>query len=115
VLREAPLGTYLGWNVTSAGVNKSKVCNYQGGWIPFELTRAARLAKGDPRPSLEERYVDHCTYVKRVCAAADRILAQGFLLQADHDSLIKAADASNVLRAPNQASCLAAGTATCLP
>jgi len=42
-------------------------------------------------------------------------LAQGFLLQADHDSLIKAADASNVLRAPNQASCLAAGTATCLP
>ena len=114
VLRDAPLGTYLGWNVTAAGVNKSKVCNYQGGWIPFEITRAARMAKGDPRPSLEERYGDHCTYVRRVCASADRILAEGFLLQADHDALIKAADASSVLRAPAQASCLVAGTATCL-
>jgi hypothetical protein len=90
------------------------VCNYQGGWVPFEITKAARLAKGDPRLSLEERYVDHCTYVKQVCAAADRILAQGFLLQADHDNLIKAADASSVLRVPGQASCLAPNTATCL-
>ena len=45
---------------------------------------------------------------------ADRIMAQGYLLQADHDNLIKAADASSVLRAANQASCLASGTATCL-
>jgi hypothetical protein len=30
--------------------------------------------------------------------AADNAMAQGYLLQADHDALIAAADASNVLR-----------------
>ena len=116
VLREAPLGTYLGWNVTAAGFNIGKVCNYQGGWVPFAIRRAERLVKGDPRLSLEERYGDHCTYVRQVCAAADRIMAQGFLLQADRDALIKAADASTVLRAPVQPSCLAAGqVVACLP
>ena len=104
VLREAPLGTYLGWNVTAAGVNKGKVCNYQGGWIPFAIARAERLAKGDPRLSLEERYgptgitLGHANYVALVRAAATRIVAQGFLLQADADALIAAADASNVLK-----------------
>ncbi len=98
VLRDAPLGTYLGWNVTAAGVNRSKVCNYQGGWIPFELTRAARLAKGDPRLSLEERYGTHDNYVRIVTDAAKRIMAQGFLLKADRDALVAAAAASNVLK-----------------
>ena len=84
--------------MTAAGVNKSKVCNYQGGWIPFEITRAARLAKGDPRLSLEERYGTHDNYVAIVTAAADRIMAQGFLLKADRDALVAAAAASNVLR-----------------
>ncbi|HTO96929.1 MAG TPA: alpha/beta hydrolase domain-containing protein [Myxococcales bacterium] len=109
VLRDAPLGTYLGWNVTATGFNKGKVCNYQGGWIPFALTKADRLSAGDPRPSLEERYVTHCNYVKLVCASADRIMAQGYLLQADRDALITGADASSVLRVPGQASCLVAG------
>jgi len=31
-------------------------------------------------------------------AAADDAMTQGYLLQADHDALIAAADASNVLR-----------------
>jgi len=98
VLRDAPLGTYLGWNVTAAGVNRSKVCNYQGGWIPFELTRAARMAKGDPRLSLEERYGTHDNYVRIVTEAANRIMAHGFLLEADRDALVAAAAASKVLK-----------------
>jgi hypothetical protein len=97
VLLEAPLGTYLGWNVTAAGFHKGKVCTYQGGWIPFARTKAERLAKGDPRLSLEERYGTHANYVAIARAAAARIVAQGFLLQADADVLIAAAEASNVL------------------
>ena len=97
VLLQAPLGTYLGWNVTATGFHKGKVCNYQGGWIPFAKTRAERLANGDPRLSLEERYGTHANYVSIVRAAAGRIVAQGFLLQADADALIAAAEASNVL------------------
>jgi hypothetical protein len=97
VLLQAPLGTYLGWNITASGFHKGQVCNYQGGWIPFAKTLAERMATGDPRPSLTERYGDHDGYVRAVTKAADDAMAQGFLLQADHDALIAAAAASNVL------------------
>jgi hypothetical protein len=59
---------------------------------------AERLATGDPRLSLQERYGNHAGYVAAVTAAADNALAQGYLLQADHDALIAAAAASNVLQ-----------------
>ena len=85
VLLKAPLGTYLGWNVTATGFHEGKVCNYQGGWIPFAKTRAERLANDDPRLSLQERYGDHAGYVNAVKAAAANALAQGFLLQEDAD------------------------------
>ena len=97
VLLQAPLGTYLGWNITATGFHKGQVCNYQGGWIPFARTLADRMVTGDPRLSLTERYGTHAAYVAAVTAAADSIMAQGFLLQADHDALIAAAAASNVL------------------
>jgi hypothetical protein len=98
VLRDAPLGTYLGWNITSAGFHKGQICSFTGGMIPFATTLAERLATGDPRPSLTERYGNHAGYVAAVTAAADNAMAQGFLLQADHDALIGAAAASNVLQ-----------------
>jgi hypothetical protein len=97
VLLKAPLGTYLGWNITASGFHKGKVCNYQGGWIPFAKTKAERDLTGDPRLSLEERYGTHAGYVAAVRKAAAEIVAQGFLLQADADALIAAAEASNVL------------------
>lgn len=98
VLRDAPLGTYLGWNITAAGFHKGQVCNYAGGMIPFARTKAERVAHEDPRPSLEERYGDHAGYVAAVAAAAHKAVAAGFLLEADSKALTAAADASNVLR-----------------
>lgn len=97
VLRLAPLGTYLGWNVTAAGFHKDQICNYAGGMIPFARTKTEREASGDPRLSLEERYGTHAGYVKAVEAAATRAVAAGFLLQADADALVKQAAASDVL------------------
>ena len=97
VLRDAPLGTYLGWNITAGGFHKGKICNYAGGMIPFAKTQAERLASGDPRLSLEERYGDHAGYVAAVRAAAANAVTQGFLLQSDADALIAQAAASNVL------------------
>ena len=73
VLRDAPLGTYLGWNITAAGFHKGQNCNYAGGMIPFAKTKAERLANEDPRPSLEERYGNHAGYV----AAVDSRRPQG--------------------------------------
>jgi len=57
-----------------------------------------RLAKNDPRLSLEERYGDHAGYVQAVQQAAENAVAQGFLLQADANTLITNATASMVLQ-----------------
>src|SRR5712675_941656 len=96
VLREAPLGTYLGWNVTAAGFHKGQLCNYAGGMIPFAKTKAERMANEDPRLSLEERYGSHDGYVQAVKTSAQKIVATGFLLQTDADAMIDAAATSNV-------------------
>jgi alpha/beta hydrolase family protein len=98
VLRDAPLGTYLGWNIVADGFFKGQICNYAGGMVPFATTRAERVASGDPRLSLEERYANHEGYVEAVKRAAAKAVSQGFLLQPDADALIAQASASNVLR-----------------
>ncbi|WP_393938775.1 alpha/beta hydrolase domain-containing protein [Piscinibacter sakaiensis] len=98
VLTMAPLGTYLGWNIGAAGFFAGQVCNYVGGYVPFARTRAERQQTGDPRPSLEERYVNHAGYVAAVREAARKAFEQGFLLAADRDSLVQAAEDSTVLK-----------------
>ena len=98
VLLQAPLGSYLGWNVTASGYLKGRACGFSGGFIPFAGTKAERLASGDPRPSLEERYGTHDGYVTRVKAAAERLVRQGFLLRDDADRMIAQAEAGNVLK-----------------
>ena len=97
VLRDAPLGTYLGWNIVATGFHQGKICNYAAGMIPFARTKAERTANNDPRLSLEERYTDHNGYVTAVRAAAAKAVSAGFLLQNDADKLISQATASNVL------------------
>jgi hypothetical protein len=97
----APLGTYLGWNITAGGArpfHQGQICDYTGGMVPFAKTKADRLANGDPRLSLEERYIDHAGYVDAVRKAAANAVAAGFLLQADADALIAQADSSLVLK-----------------
>jgi Alpha/beta hydrolase domain len=98
VLHDAPLGTYLGWNLTASGFHKGQICNYAGGMIPFAKTKAQRVANEDPRLSLEERYGSHAGYVAAVAAAARKAVAEGFLLEADATSLLAAAEASDVMR-----------------
>ena len=98
VLLQAPLGSYLGWNVTRGGFYKGHVCGFAGGFIPFAKTKVERVATGDPRLSLEERYKDHAGYVAVVKKAAESLVNQHFLLAEDAARLIQQAEASNVLR-----------------
>jgi hypothetical protein len=100
-LQMAPLGTYTGWNVISAGPFKGQMCQFGspvGGFIPFARTKAERTASGDPRLSLEERYHTHEGYVQAVTAAAHSLVKDGYLRDADAESMIKQADASTILR-----------------
>jgi hypothetical protein len=98
VLRQAPLGTYLGWNVTARGFDKGRICTLNGGYIPFAKTKSERLGAGDPRPSLEERYGTHEAYVARVKEAAGKAVAERFLLPEDANRLIAQAESSDVLK-----------------
>jgi hypothetical protein len=100
VLLDAPLGTYLGWNITADGArpfHKGQLCDYVGGMIPFAKTHDDRMVTHDPRLSLQERYGDHDGYVAAVRSAAANAVASGFLLQEDADALVAMAQASNVL------------------
>ena len=89
VQNDAPLGTYLGWNITAGPgdvqydgrpFHAGQVCNYVGGMVPFFKTKAQRLAAGDSRLSLEERYGTHAGYVAAVRRAADDAACKGYLL-----------------------------------
>ena len=98
VLHQAPLGTYLGWNVTAQGYLKGRECGLNGAFVPFAATKAERLANGDPRLSLEERYGSHEGYVAVVKRAAERNVRDRFLLPEDAARLIAQAEASDVLK-----------------
>jgi hypothetical protein len=100
-LLDAPLGTYLGWNITAGGdkpFHKDQICDYVGGMIPFARTAAERTANQDPRLSLQERYQNHAGYVAAVKKATERALKEGFLLAEDADRLVAQAQASAVLK-----------------
>jgi hypothetical protein len=94
----APLGTNTGWNVRAPGFRAPDLCGLSGSYIPFATTEAERLASGDPRRSLEERYGDHAGYVRAVRRAALQLLRQGFLLVEDVERYISDAEDSDVLR-----------------
>lgn len=98
VLQRAPLGTYLGWNVTATGYLKGRACGFAGCFIPFRRTKAERTAPGDPRLSLEERHGAHAAYVERVKAATKELVGERFLLPDDAARLIAEAEDGDVLR-----------------
>jgi hypothetical protein len=97
VLHQAPLGTYLGWNVQSTGFFKGQICGFSGGYLPFAVTREARTKAGDPRLSLEERYGTQEGYVCAVKRAAGELVRDRFLLQSDANRLIGSAAKASVL------------------
>lgn len=93
---EVPLGTYLGWNVRKAGFSEGDSCDLTGAYVPFFRTLAQRLAAGDPRPSLQERYPTHADYVAKVTAAANSLVSARLLLPQDATFLINQANAAAV-------------------
>jgi hypothetical protein len=95
---EAPIATTTGWALRHAGFGENEGCEGNGQHVPFAITRAARLATSDPRPSLEERYKNHDGYVAAVRTAAEKLQRERLLLSADVQQYIDRAQASDVLR-----------------
>ncbi len=92
----APTATYTGFNERAAGYSEGGFCDNRGIVSPFPKTRAERLATGDSRLSLEERYTDHAGYVAAVRVAAEKLVADRYLLPEDAATIIAEAEASDV-------------------
>jgi hypothetical protein len=84
----APTGTYNGWAVLRPGAGDPDICGQLGQFIPFANTKTERLAVGDPRLSLEERYKNHGAYVSAVARAAANLVQDRFLLDEDKDRIV---------------------------
>jgi Alpha/beta hydrolase domain len=95
---EAPVATTTGWALRREGFSENEGCESDGQHIPFAKTKAERLAAGDPRLSLQERYNDHDGYVKAVTRAAKKLQRQRFLLLDDVQQYIEESEASDVLQ-----------------
>ncbi len=98
----AGVGTNTGWNYTNkpgltdlAGF--APLPGLVGSYFPYVKTQAQRLASGDPRLSLEERYGTQAGYVSAVTAAATDLVTRRFMLQADATAAIAAAAATPIL------------------
>jgi hypothetical protein len=86
-----PRGTYTGWALRRAGFAENEECQLNGQFIPFAATREERLAKGDPRPSVEERYPTPGGYIRKVSAATEELVDRRYLLLNDAEAVIAAA------------------------
>ena len=70
-----PTATYSGRNVRAAGFGEGDLCGLSGSYIPFAATRADRMATGDSRPSLEERYSSPQDYADKRKRAVEALAA----------------------------------------
>jgi hypothetical protein len=84
-----PIATYSGRNLRAEGFSAGELCGLSGSFIPFATTKQERLASGDPRLSLEERYKDAQDYADKRKHAVDNLVQQGFVLPEDADSLAR--------------------------
>jgi hypothetical protein len=77
-----PLATFTGWALR-AGAWANDGCEGSGQFIPFAKTRADRIASGDPRPSVEERYKAFGQYRSAVVNAVDALVKRRLMLCED--------------------------------
>ena len=82
-----PTATYTGWALRS-GPQANDGCESSGQYIPFAHTAAERLASGDPRPSVEERYPSYDAYRSALMRAIDDLVKDRLMLCEDADDAL---------------------------
>jgi hypothetical protein len=82
---KVPLATYTGWALRS-GAHGNDGCEGTGQMIAFSKTKAERLASGDPRPSVEERYASAEAYSTAARQAIEDLVAKRYMLREDADA-----------------------------
>jgi hypothetical protein len=79
-----PLATFTGWNLRHPDQGApGDLMSMMGSTLPFCRTADERARRGDPRPSMAERYASREDYLARVRAAARALVEDGYLLDED--------------------------------
>lgn len=83
LLIRVPLGTYTAWNPIPSGPLKGREASLAAGYVPFASTKAERMASGDSRLSIEERYTSLWLYYFYAVNEANKMVSQRLLLPDD--------------------------------
>jgi hypothetical protein len=86
---QAPVATYMGWNIRARRFSPGVLAGFLGSCIPFPETKAEREATGDPRASVDERYPTQEDHAKALVEAARRLMVEGFLLEEDFGQIVQ--------------------------
>lgn len=87
-----PLATHTGWNYRHAEIGApDRLSGEYGSYFPLAKTRAARMASGDSRQSLEERYTGKDDYLGKLTRAALELVDNRFLLAEDLPEILERA------------------------
>jgi hypothetical protein len=79
-----PLGTYTGWNYQLPRLESLHfLAGLIGSFQQFPLTKEQRLAAGDPRRSIEERYQGREDYLAQIHASALKLVERKLLRPED--------------------------------
>ena len=93
-----PVATYTGWALR-AGAQANDGCESSGQMIPFFVGSAGdRVASGDPRKSVGERYATFGDYYGKAVAAIDRMVGDRLMLPEDAASEKKRMGTNGLLR-----------------
>ena len=91
---EVPVGTYGGWNFRDPAIGSGdQLFGEMGSFHPFARTKAERLASGDSRLSIEERYPSRDAYVAKAAVVAKKMVQERFLLPEDEQEPVQQAAA----------------------
>lgn len=88
---EVPLSMYTGWNFRPQSTAEEAMAAENGSFLLFATTSEERLKKGDPRPSLQERYGSRARYVKLVVLASQWLVEERLILEEDADRFVERA------------------------
>jgi hypothetical protein len=91
-----PLATYTGWNLYKHPFTEGDLCDRDGSYREFAVTRAEREQAGDPRDSVAERYSSHADYAAKLRAATAALVRDRLLLEEDGEAYLRQAQSEAV-------------------
>ncbi len=81
---DVPVGTYGGWNFRDPAIGSAdQLFGEMGSFHPFVRTRAERIAAGESRLSIEERYTSRADYRAKAETVAKQLVQDRLLLPED--------------------------------